>query len=105
MRLRTSNNTSLAKYAPALSALSAWGIPNLALRRVQRAAERLMIHIVNGHWGQNLAADTSGNYTLRGCVDDCHGAHLKTGLADFRWHFSPQAEKIRGMGKMGVVHE
>ena len=43
-----------------------------------------------------------GNPTAQGCVDQCHGPHLKPGSPDHRWHFHPKAERIRLMLKMGV---
>ena len=48
------------------------------------------------------AAESPDNFTMQGCVDQCHGPHLKEGSADFRWHFHCKAERIREMVRLGV---
>ena len=52
--------------------------------------------------GAASAAESPDNYTLQGCVDQCHSPHLKAGSADFRWHFHHKAVRIREMVKLGV---
>ena len=48
------------------------------------------------------AWDTKTEVLIHGCIDQCHGEHLKTGSRDFKWHFRHKAEVLRARLRAGI---